>query len=122
MAMVLRVALQGIGNIFCRKPIIASDRQTGLGVGDNGDWILSQPSLRLLRNRSTNLPVVLRRVDADAWLIDDADGDRVAGFEDAKLFELLGGFEGRAGQGTDCQQELAAVGVKAQVEVGDGGA
>src|SRR4051812_45140440 len=43
-------------------------------------------------------PVVLRRVDADARLVDDADGDRISGLEDAELLELLGGLERGARQ------------------------
>ena len=37
--------------------------------------------------------VIFRRVDADAWLLDDADGDGITRFQHAKLFELLGGLQ-----------------------------
>ena len=63
--------------------------------------------------------VIFGRVDADARLVDDADGDRVAGLEHAELLELLGGFERRGGKRAEVEQELAAIGVEAQVKVGD---
>ena len=65
--------------------------------------------------------VVFGRVDADARLVDDADGDRVAGLEHAELLELLGGLERGGGKRAELQQEVAAIGVEAEVQVGDRG-
>ena len=61
--------------------------------------------------------VIFGGVDADARLVDDADGDRVAGVEHAKLLELLGGLERGRGKRPERQQEVAAIGVEAEVQI-----
>jgi hypothetical protein len=61
---------------------------------------------------------VLGRVDPDAGLVHEADGDRVAEFEDAELLQLLGLFEG--GERPERQQEVAAISIEAQVEEAEG--
>ena len=59
--------------------------------------------------------VVGRRVDAAGGVLDDADQDRAAGLQHAKLLELLGLFERRRRQRGDFEQHVAAVGVDAEV-------
>src|SRR5439155_554682 len=48
------------------------------------------------------------------------EGDRMAGFQDPELFELLGGFEGRGGDRPQAEQEIAAISVEAEVKQRDG--
>src|SRR5580693_47833 len=63
--------------------------------------------------------VILRSVDADARLVDQADGDGVAGFEHAELLELLGGLQRRRRKRAETKQELSAVGVETEVQIGN---
>ena len=60
-------------------------------------------------------PVVVRRVDAECRLVDHPDQDGVARLEDAKLFEFFDLLQLRRRHRRQLQQELAAVGVQADV-------
>jgi hypothetical protein len=42
--------------------------------------------------------VIFRRVNPDAWLLDDADGDGLTRFQHAQLLELFGRLERGARQ------------------------
>ena len=61
--------------------------------------------------------VVLRRVDAEGRLVDHADEDRMAGLQDAKLFELLDLLQAGRRHGGELQEEVAAIGVEPDVLV-----
>ena len=63
--------------------------------------------------------IILRGVDADAGLVDQADGDRVARFEHTELLELLGGLQRRRRKRAETKQKLAAVGVETEVQIGN---
>src|SRR5687768_5009559 len=64
--------------------------------------------------------VILGRVDPDARLVDDPDGDRPPRLEDAELLEPLGRLEWGRGEVGQLEQEFATIGVQAEVEIGQG--
>ena len=60
-------------------------------------------------------PVILRRVDANRRLIDDADQERVAVVQNAELLEILNPLDRCPRQLGQAQEKVAAINIKANV-------
>ena len=69
-------------------------------------------SARYLRDKRR---VIGRSVDADRRFVDDADEDFVAILQNPQLLEIFQLLQRRAGQRGEFQQEIAAIGVQAEV-------
>src|ERR1700722_6078518 len=63
--------------------------------------------------------IIFGCVDTHAWLVDETDRDRGAGFEYTELLEVLGGLQRGGGKRPEPQEEVAAIGVEAQVQIRD---